>query len=310
MFATKKEVKTMSKIKLITDTGSDVTREMAEALDILVLPFGITFGEKEYNEYSEITFSEFYSMLRSSKEPPKTAQIPPQRYYEVFTECLKEYDTVIYVCLSSTMSNTYNNAVLARNMVLEEQPDADLVVIDSKQVTLGYGFPVVRTAEKIKAGASRDEAIAYLEHMLANIDIFFSFDTLVYIRAGGRISATKLMVGTLLDIKPILRVTDGILTQFDKVRGSKNVNAKLLQAAQDYLKENGEHCEIIFLHSDVADKIEGTRKLFAENGIVPDASKTAGSMFPNGCIGDIGPVIGTHGGPGILAVLLYKGNEA
>lgn len=286
----------MNKIKLITDTGSDITRQVAEPLDLLVLPFGVNLDGKQYDEYNDLSIQQFYDLIRNTKSAPKTAQITPHGYYEVFQLCLQSYETVIYVSLSSTLSKTYESALMARNMILEENPDADLVVIDSKSATFAYGVPVILTAQKIQSGASRDAVVAFLENILKKIDIFFSFDTLTYMKAGGRISSTKLMLGTLLDIKPILHIEDGMLVQFDKVRGSKNVIPKLVQVISEKTQGNLDDYTFLFLHSDNKEKAKELRAAFYEGQEIPEGADIA----------EIGPIIGSHGGPGILAIVFFK----
>lgn len=285
----------MSKVKIFTDSGSDITKEMAKEADVTVLPFLISFGDETFKEFYEINQRQFYEKMKETGIIPKTAQITPNVFEEAFREALKEYDTVIYISLSSTLTSTLNSANIAKQVLESEQPGADIVLIDSKTVTLAYGLIAYKAGLMAKAGGERDEIIAFINDMIEKMNVYFVIDDLQYLQKGGRISSTKLMLGTLLDIRPLLKMQDGNLVQFEKIRGSKNVVKKLTQIAKRDIGDFRDYC-IVFGHTDALEKMQELKAAMLEGENEP------GEQYEL----EIGCSIGTHGGPGIVAVFFYK----
>lgn len=284
----------MKKIKIFTDSPSDITKEMAEKFNITVLPLTVSFGDESYKEFYEITPKEFYEKMKQTKIVPKTSQIPPSVFEEAFREALKFYDTIIYISLSSTLSGTYQSAITAKNAILEDT-NADIEIIDSKTVTIAYGLVVLKAAELALNGGTKEEILKLINNMLSNCKIYFVLDTLEYLKKGGRISATKLMLGTLLDIKPVLDIKDGYLVQTDKIRGSKSVIPRLVEIIKSS-SLNLKNYTIVFAHSDNYDKMKQLKDALLTELTPPKEVLEA----------DIGCVIGSHGGPGILGVFIWN----
>lgn len=285
----------MSKIKFFTDSACDLPKNMVEEADITILPFLISFEDETLREYYDISPTEFYKKMEKTKIIPKTAQVTPAVFEEAFKDALKTYDTVIYISLSSTLTGTFASANIAKNAVLEENPDADIVLIDSKSATSGYGIIAYRAALMAKEGKSKEEITEYIEKMQNKMKIYFVIDDLSYLQKGGRISSTKLMMGTLLDIKPLLKLDEGQLVQFDKIRGKKNVNNKLCECALKDI-ETYENYSIVFGHTNCPEKLQEFKSLLL--------SKAKAPVFQMDT--DVGCAIGAHGGPGIIAVFFWE----
>ncbi len=285
----------MSKIRIITDSGSDITQERATALGIRVIPISFTFdGENYYKEGLEMETSEFYDKLRSSEKTPKTTQVTPIEFADVFNEEYdKGYDTLIVVTISSKGSGMNQNANLAAAEVMDER-GGEIIVIDSMGYSGLYGAPVVHAAHMLKEGKSKDEIVEYLNNVLPTMKAYFLVDDLLHLKKGGRINAATLVIANMLDIKPILTIKDGVVVQKDKIRGNKKVLKKLIENAIDDDFEFEEK-SIIIPFSGNKERAEELKEVFKEE-------------FEDVKLYDcqLGAVIGCHGGPGLVGFIVSE----
>lgn len=235
----------MNNIKIICDTMSDLQPGIAEKYDIDILPANIIFNEKEYKAGIDLTTEEFYKMLRSSKEIPKTSQIPILTFMDTFTKYIDEGKTIIYLAGSSAASGIYQTANLVKNQI-----EGPLYIFDTYSLSVGSGMLVEEAAKMAMDGKSVDEIINRLDEMKANSHVYFSVDSLEYLYKGGRISSTKAAVGTLLNIKPILTIEDGLVKQKSQVRGSKKLIPSLIQMQIDDIGNDFSNIDIYVGHND------------------------------------------------------------
>lgn len=235
----------MKNIKIICDTMSDLQPGIAEKYDIDILPANIIFNEKEYKAGIDLTTEEFYKMLRSSKEIPKTSQIPILTFMDTFTKYIDEGKTIIYLAGSSAASGIYQTANLVKNQI-----EGPLYIFDTYSLSVGSGMLVEEAAKMAMDGKSVDEIINRLDEMKANSHVYFSVDSLEYLYKGGRISSTKAAVGTLLNIKPILTIEDGLVKQKSQVRGSKKLIPSLIQMQIDDIGKDFSNIDIYVGHND------------------------------------------------------------
>lgn len=235
----------MKNIKIICDTMSDLQPGIAEKYDIDILPANIIFNEKEYKAGIDLTTEEFYKMLRSSKEIPKTSQIPILTFMDTFTKYIDEGKTIIYLAGSSAASGIYQTANLVKNQI-----EGPLYIFDTYSLSVGSGMLVEEAAKMAMDGKSVDEIINRLDEMKANSHVYFSVDSLDYLYKGGRISSTKAAVGTLLNIKPILTIEDGLVKQKSQVRGSKKLIPSLIQMQIDDIGNDFSNIDIYVGHND------------------------------------------------------------
>lgn len=276
----------MSKIKLITDTGSDIKPVVAERHNIRLIPFSYSFdGETFLKSYVDQTIDEFYDMLRKAPEPAKTAQITPAQYGDIYREEIANgYDAIIVVTLSANASGTFQNANIAAREVMDET-DCDIRIVDSQTYTCLYGQPVIHAAKMIEGGAGIDETEKFLKEATADFNAVFVADSLEYLFKGGRINRATVLFANMLDIKPILTVGGGLVVQSDKVRGEKRVNKKIVEMAAKTAGDlNGK--TIITVEGDVPEKLAA----------LEDELKR---QFPGVNIEHckVGSIIGTHIGP-------------
>ena len=227
----------MNDIKIICDTMNDVPQDIVDKYDIDVLPATIIFNEKEYKAGVDLSGDEFYKMLKNSKDMPKTSQITYATFIEVFNKYIDKGKTVLYLAGSSAGSGTYQSAMLAKSDV-----EGPVYIFDTYSLSIGGGMLIKEAAIMAKEGKSIEDIILKLEELKDKVHVYFSVDSLDYLHKGGRISGTKAAVGTLLNIKPILKIEDGLVKQKSQVRGSK----KIIPALMDKLIEevNGDFSEI------------------------------------------------------------------
>lgn len=273
--------------KIIADSVSDIPKELREALNIEIVPLEVNFPGKSYKDSLELDSKAFFEMLKTSDTLPTTSQVNPGEFIEVFKKHLLNEDEIILVTLSSKLSGTYSAAVTARSFL---DAGEKITIIDSESVSLGYGLMVVEAAQMKEQGASKQAVIDHIKSRIGKIENIFVFDTLTYLHKGGRLSAGEAMIGGLLNIKPIITVENGELKPLDKVRGRK----KTIQWVIDRMKASGidfNNATVAIYHGDDCEYMEAFRnRIDDELGV------------KNWIIGEVGAVVGTHSGPGCVAI--------
>lgn len=286
------------KTVIITDSGSDLPVEYMENNKISFISMMYNFSGREYEDDFGKTMShkEFYDGLRSGLMS-STSQINTFKYVEEFKKHVSQGKSIIYIGLSSGLSGSINNANLAVQMVREEYKNADISIVDSKGASMGEGLMVYYACEMLKKGASKEEIVNWLEENKFKICHWFTVEDLNHLKRGGRVSGTAAFIGTILDIKPVLYVNDeGKLIPVAKVKGRK----KSLRMLADKFKElvvNPEEQTIMISHGDCLEDAKHLEKIILEEFKVKEV-----------IINPIGPVIGSHSGPGTVA-LFFMGEK-
>lgn len=279
----------MSKIKIITDSGSDISREKAEKLGIRMLPISFTFdGETYYREGYDMTSEEFYEKLSSEDIVPKTAQVTPIQFLDAFNEEYDNgYDTLIVVTISSNGSGMYQNAVMSANEVMDER-GGEIIVVDSQGYSCLYGGAVVHAAKMLNEGKGKDEIVSYLKDACSSMKAYFLVEDLLHLKKGGRINAATLVIANMLDIKPVLTISGGLVVQKDKLRGSKKILKKLVgNAEDDGVNLSGKTVFVAYTgNKETAQELKEELNNAFENVKFIDMS--------------LGAVIGCHGGPALV----------
>jgi DegV family protein with EDD domain len=277
-------------LKIITDSASDTPRWVIDEFNLHVIPTPVVIDEKDYFDGKTIMPEEFYDILRSGKDI-KTYHINSQMFYDNFLPYAKSGDEVIYICFSTGIAGTYNAANLAKTELLEQYPDFDLTIIDSKCASLGFGLATYYALQMQKKGAAKQEIIDGIEWHCEHMEQVFTVNTLEYLFKGGRLSRTSAIAGGLLDIKPIIHVNDnGALESIEKVRGRQ----KSLKRLIEIVGERGaslENQRVGMLHGDDATTME----LMKEH-----LKSTYGCRFY--LENYVGCAIGAHTGPGIIGI--------
>ena len=280
----------MSKIKIVTDSTADIPKHLAEELDIEVVPLTVHFGEEAYRDGYDLTPSAFFEKLKNFPDMPTTSQITPAMFEEAFKDALRDNDTIICITLSSKASGTHQSALIAKGMI----ENGDIEVIDSMAFSYGYGMIVVEAARMVKEGKSKEEIVAQVKDMLQRLDTYFIVDTLAYLKKGGRINLTAAVVGTILNIKPLLSVQDGLVVPVDKIRGNKNIIPKMVKLIKSKGYDLSERT-VGLAHGAMPERLE-------------ELKETIGKEFhPRGfAVSEVGSVIGAHAGPGIIGMFILR----
>lgn len=282
----------MTDVKIVVDTGADMPQELIEKYDIGMLRFLSIFGEESLVTGIDITNEQFYEKLSASENIPTTSQTPYGDMYDYLMEQCKAHKSVIYFALSSKGSGQFNTARMVREEIMEEYPEADLHIFDS----MTYSLYIAATAEYAAKLAAQDktvdEIIASCEEFITKWRAYLLVDNLKYLEKGGRINKASAVVGTLLDIKPILSVEDGLVSSIDKLRGKKKLADKLIEKTVDDPDFDSENPRFLVVQSDDEKGRELVEKLEEEYG--------------EGCVkmySQFGPIIGTHVGRGAFAII-------
>ena len=278
------------RIKIITDSVSDIPKDIVQALDITVLPLSVHFGGVSYKDGIDLTTDEFFDKLSKSDRLPTTSQVNPGEFRSAFEEYLQDYDHLICITMSEIMSGTYKAANIAKELIGTERID----IFDSKAISFGFGLVVIEAARSVQKGDTLDQVRESIQYNIQNLENLFIVDTLEYLKKGGRLSTAEAFVGNVLKIKPVITINNGKLESIDKIRGRKRVINYFI----DYLNEN---------EYDLTDKTVGLfhavnheylQKLIVEIKEKFDVKEIIQS--------EVGTVVGTHSGPGCLAMVFIK----
>ena len=277
------------KIRIITDSAADLPRPCRP--EVTVLPMAVTFGEEQFLDGVDLTHRQFYEKLIEGDALPTTSQISPAQFEEAFRTAVEAGEQVVAVVLSAKLSGTYQSACIAA----EEFP-GKVFVVDSANATIGELVLVERAVELMDQGLEAAAIAARLEQEREDIRLVGLLDTLEYLKKGGRVSASVAMVGGLLSIKPVVAVQDGEVVVLGKARGSKNGNNLLVQEIQKTGVDFSRPYKLGY--AGLNDSL--LQKYIADSAALWEGHTDA---LP---ICTVGGTIGTHVGPGAVAVAFFR----
>lgn len=278
----------MKRIALVTDSTADLTEEHTREGNVHIIPLKILFGEKEYID-GEISSDEFYQRLEQEEELPKTSQPSPEEFFSLYSKLLEEYQEIISIHISSGLSGTLNAARLAK-----EKIKGAIHLVDSKTISLGAGIMLVEAAKYIKEGLNSVQILEKLSQARSNIETMFTLNTLEYLQKGGRMGKVQCLMGSFLNIKPVIKVgDDGIYHTFSKVRSQEKALKNIVTAFQE-LARGRKHIQFAVAHG-AAYQAGMYLKEALENAFQKPAT-----MFTQ-----VGPVIGVHTGPGTIGAAMH-----
>lgn len=282
--------------RILTDSACDFSLEMYEKLDLLYVPLCLNFRGGEHRDLSEGFIKELYNAMRAG-ETASTAAVNPTEWAAYIEPVLAAGDDILVLVFSSGLSTTYQSAVIAAEELKEKYPDRKIYVVDTLCASRGQGMFVWLACQKRNAGMSLEELHTWCEDHKLNLCHWFTVDDLVYLKRGGRVSAATALLGTMLNIKPILHVDDeGHLISMGKVRGRKaSIEAIAKKMGETGLP--GENETVFICHGDCIEDAKYLEKLVREKYGVKEVM-----------IYYTGAVIGSHSGPGTLA-LFYMGEH-
>jgi DegV family protein with EDD domain len=275
-------------IKIVTDSCADLPPELAKELDVTVVPVYLRFGEEVYRDRVDISEDEFYKRLLHDPVHPNTTQPTPQDFANVYDELSKDADGIISIHITSKLSGTYNSALMAKDMLKTECP---IEVIDSQTVSIAIGLIVIQASKMAKSGMSLQQIVDEVGKIIPNVHLLILFDTLKYLAKGGRIGKAKALLGSALSVKPLLTVRDGELVPSGQVR----TRSKGIDRLVDFVKNATEIQDLAILHSTTPDEaqalVESTSSIFSKERTI---------------LARVGPALGVHAGPGVLAIALRE----
>ncbi len=279
-------------IKIVTDSTAYLSAEQLQKYDIRVVPLKVLFGERVFREGIDLTHEDFYRMLAEAQELPTTSQPSPGEFFEVYSELSTDGHEVISIHISSQLSRTVNSANIARSSVLEVLPEAKITIIDSLSTSASLAMMVIVAAKAAAEGRPYGEIVAMVERMIRDMNLIFVVDTLEYLQKGGRIGGARALLGTLLKIKPILCLKEGRIESLDKVRTKRKAIQRLVEIMKERVGERP--AMIAIAHGEALDEMIALEKEVRSHFHCIDVLRS-----------EIGPVVGTHSGPGILGLAAY-----
>ncbi len=274
-------------VRIVTDTTASLAPGYASAHPIEVAPQVIYFGEESYLEDYELSYSEFIRRLKASPQLPKTAAPPPSEFVKAYERQLVHARTVISIHPSADVSGTVRSALTAKESAF---PAADIRIVDTRTVGGTLGAMVVSAVAWAEAGLGADAIMANLQAMIPRARTYFLIRTLEYLQKGGRIGGASALVGSMLQIKPILQIAEGRVEVLEKVRSQQRALDRLIELVVEQCPRSPE-AHLCVMHADVeaeAEQLAGVLRSALGVGDIPLLS--------------VGPAITTHGGPGILGV--------
>ena len=278
-------------VKIVTDSLSDITSDIAQGMGITVVPLTVSFGKESFLDRITMTTDEFYYRLTHDPNWPITTQPPPGDFVDVYNKLAEETDEILVITLSSKLSGTYQSALNAKSMVAGK---CRIEVIDSETVIMSLGLIVIAAAKAAQAGANLDEVADLVRRAMPRSHAIMSFDTLKYLAKGGRIGKAQGLLGSLLSVKPILTIRDGEVSPLTRVRSRA--------AGMDYL------------YNFVAG-YPHIEELAVEHATTPDdadrLAERLSSLFPKERIyrSTVSPVVGTYTGPHVLSVSVLEAEK-
>lgn len=278
-------------IKIVTDSTSYIADEYIKKYDIKLVSLNVIINGVSSREI-DIENEVFYEEIKNSKEIPKSSQPIPNEMLNTFKEIVKDGDSIVGIFLSSKMSGTYSNANMIKDMILEDYPDAEIHILDSKTNCMQMGFAVIEAARTASEGKSINEVINAANHVINNSRFLFTPETLEYLKKGGRIGGAAALFGNVLQIKPILTVVNGETSVFKKVRTRKKAIEEIVKTVLEEIEAKGLGDIVVHHINCQEDGLKLAKALENKLGKKVD-------------IQSIGPVIGVHVGPGSIGIAYY-----
>ncbi len=277
-------------IKIVTDSTAYLPQTTIRQQDIRIVPLYVHFGEEAFREGVELSNREFYARLKEAPELPTTSQPSAGEFARVFDEVAQAGHEILVLTISSKLSGTWNSAMNAKEML----PHARISVVDSLTTSIGLQLLLQAAAEAIAAGATLGEVVNQIEDIKNKLHVLFVVDTLEYLAKGGRIGNAKAFLGTLLKVKPILVLQDGVIGPLEQVRSKRKALCRMLDLSAEYAGDGGPQARVAITQALVEEEAQAFGR---------DIQARLGCSEP--LISELGPVIGTHTGPGVIGVGMY-----
>ncbi|HAL62425.1 MAG TPA: DegV family protein [Chloroflexi bacterium] len=277
-------------LRIVTDSTCDLPLDLVERYGITVVPALIRFGNRTYLDGIEITHQELYRRMLEEDEVPKSSQPSPGQFLEVYKELAAEGASILSIHVTAKTSGVWQSASLAHSML----PEADIEVIDSASVSMGTGFIILEAAQAIEAGRSKGEVLALIEDIKSRMNIYATVGTLKYLRLSGRVGHMQGIFGSLLDIKPVITLREGVVMAVDKVRTRKRALDRVLELTKQAVGTE-DPVNIAVMHTRVPQEALRFKRRVEESFNCQELM-----------LGEAGIALGVNGGPGVLGIIAYR----
>ena len=276
------------KVKIVTDSTSDLPPALAEELGITVVPLNIHLGTEVYLDGVDLSADEFYRRLQSNPVLPSTSQPSVGAFVDIYQKLSQEADAILSIHISSAISGTYNSATQAKEQAAVDCP---IQVVDTGQASMGLGFIAKAAAQAIQEGPGLEEAKEMVEKVTPYAEFFGLVETLEYLQKGGRIGKAQAFLGSLLNIKPLLTIKDGVAHPVERCRTRRKGIDRLCEIAEGFAPLE----DLCIMHATTPEDAE-------------EMAQRLGQLVPEKQIvmARIGPVVGTYLGPGALGLALRR----
>jgi fatty acid kinase fatty acid binding subunit len=268
-------------VRIVTDSTADLTPEQQGAAGITVVPLNVHFGDEVFRDHVDLSTDEFFRRLKASSQLPRTSQPSVGAFEEAYRTLLDGGDEIVSVHLSSKVSGTYNSALMAAQSV----GDGKIDVVDSLSTSMALGFMALEAANLARSGRDRQTVSERLRELVAKARVICVVDTLTYLERGGRIGKAAALLGSLLNVKPILQLKDGEVVPLGRARGRPQALNRLVEL----LERDGKVSRLAIMHGAAQADAEQLRERVASTYPGVDIQLT-----------EIGAVLGTHTGPGVI----------
>lgn len=275
-------------VEIVTDSISDITPQLAQKLGISLVPLYLQFGNEVYRDNVDISTEEFYQRLEKSKTIPTTSTVTPQFFAELFTKLAEKTKEILAITVSQRFSGTYGSALQGKTMVTK---DCRIEVIDSRLAIGGQMLLVISATEMAKSGAKLDQIVDWVRRAISRIHVRMSFDTLDYLRKGGRIGKAKAFLGSLLKVNPVLGVKNGDTFPFARPRN----RAQAIDFLVNFVKSFRRIKALVIEDANTPDELEILAQRLKD--VVPPEHTYRSK---------VSPIVGTHVGPHVLAVSVLE----
>lgn len=278
----------MSPVQIVTDSTADLSEEDIAAYGIHVVPLTVHFGKESLRDGIDIDTATFFKKLKTAKTPPMTSAPPPRAFEEVYGQLVREHDYILSIHISSKLSQTVSMAERGAAPFLGRKK---IGVIDSLSASRGLGYLVIAAAEAARAGASYDELVKLTRTLIPHLYLVFFVETPEYLNRGGRLGKAQAMLGSMLNIKPLLAIEDGEIVPLEKVRTRQRAIEKLCEFTLEFSRVR----RLTILHADNAPEVkELSAKILEHLPTVPIETAV------------YGPVLATHVGPDAMGVVIFE----
>ncbi|MEI5907595.1 DegV family protein [Bacillus spongiae] len=281
------------KTAIVTDSTSYIPKELREQLNIHMIPLSVVMNGESYQEEFDLTSELFYEEVKNSGKLPSTSQPPIGQFVELFEQLAKDYDAVISILLSSGISGTYQSAVSASNMV----DNVEVVVYDSEISCMVQGFYVLEAAKLAQMGEDPTSIVRHLDEMRETSKAYFMVDDLSHLQRGGRLSSAQAIIGSLLQVKPLLHFENKVIVPFEKIRTRKKAMKRIVELLEKDV-EKGIPLQASIIHANRLEEAQAWKGELEEKYPTVEFS-----------ISYFGPVIGTHLGEGSMGLGWMKRNH-